>query len=128
MYLLILIDVLLYTCTTIIIINAKCAGKGPDFWCWFNKTKFSYHCVHPIHAKMFSIQLLLHSIQIAPRVCTLVLFIIIAKIVATKKLASIAIIFLIFNLYLFKNIFAAKPCTAGYINSYEANTSVYPEN
>ena len=26
------------------------------------------------------------------------------------------------------NIFAAKPCTAGYTNSYEANTSVYPEN
>ena len=49
--------------------------QGPDFCCWFNKTKFSYHCVHPIHAKMFSIQMLLHFSQIAPRVCTLVLFI-----------------------------------------------------
>ena len=31
---------------------------------------------------------------------------------------------LIFDL----NIFAAKPCTAGYTNGYEANTNVYPEN
>ena len=44
-------------------------------WCWFDKTQFSYHCVHPIHAKMFSIQILLHFSQIVPRVCTLVLFI-----------------------------------------------------
>ena len=29
-----------------------------------------YHCVHPIHANMFSIQMLLHFSQI---VCTLVL-------------------------------------------------------
>ena len=29
--------------------------QGPDFWCWFDTTQFSYHCVHPIHAKMFSI-------------------------------------------------------------------------
>ena len=49
--------------------------QGSDFWCWFNKTQFSYHCVHPIHAKIFSIQILLHFSQIAPRVCTLVLFI-----------------------------------------------------
>ena len=34
-----------------------------------------YHCVHPIHANMFSIQMLLHFSQIVPRVCTLVLFI-----------------------------------------------------
>ena len=27
--------------------------QGPDFWCWFDTTQFSYHCVHPIHAKMF---------------------------------------------------------------------------
>ena len=20
--------------------------QGPDFWCWFDKTKFSYHFVH----------------------------------------------------------------------------------
>ena len=32
-----------------------------------------YHCVHPIHANMFSIQMLLHFSQIVPRVCTLVL-------------------------------------------------------
>ena len=33
------------------------------------------HCVHPIHAKVFSIQMLLHFRQIVPRVCTLVLYI-----------------------------------------------------
>ena len=49
--------------------------QGPDFWCWFDTTQFSYHCVHPIHAKMFSLQMLLHFSQIVPRVCTLVLFI-----------------------------------------------------
>ena len=27
--------------------------QGPDFWCWFDRTQFSYHCVHSIHAKMF---------------------------------------------------------------------------
>ena len=21
--------------------------QGPDFWCWFDTTQFSYHCVHP---------------------------------------------------------------------------------
>ena len=49
--------------------------QGPDFWCWFDKTQFLYHCVHAIHAKMFSIQILLHFSQIVPRTCTLVLFI-----------------------------------------------------
>ena len=49
--------------------------QGPDFWCWFDTTQFSYHCIHPIHAKMFSIQMLLHFSQIVQRVCTLVLFI-----------------------------------------------------
>ena len=53
--------------------------QGPDFWCWFDKTQFSYHCVHPIHAKMFSIQMLLHFSQIALRVCTLVLYIIYSR-------------------------------------------------
>ena len=38
--------------------------QGPDFWCWFDTTQFSYHCVHPIHAKMFSIEMLLHFSQI----------------------------------------------------------------
>ena len=38
-----------------------------------------YHCVHPIHANMFSIQMLLHFSQIVPRVCTLVLFIIVSS-------------------------------------------------
>ena len=33
-----------------------------------------YHCVHPIHANMFSIQMLLHFSQIVPRVCTFLLF------------------------------------------------------
>ena len=53
--------------------------QGPDFWSWFNTTQFSYHCVHPIHAKMFSIQMLLHFSQIALRVCTSVLFIFVIK-------------------------------------------------
>ena len=48
--------------------------QGPDFWCWFDTTQFSYHRVHPIHAKMFSIQMLIN--QILLRVCTLVIFII----------------------------------------------------
>ena len=30
--------------------------QGPDFWCWFDTTQFSYYCVHPILANMFSIQ------------------------------------------------------------------------
>ena len=30
--------------------------QGPDFWFWFDKTQFSYHCVHVIHAKVFSIR------------------------------------------------------------------------
>ena len=51
--------------------------QGPDFWCWFDTTQFSYHCVHPIHANIFSNQMLLHFSQIVPGVCTLVLFIII---------------------------------------------------
>ena len=53
--------------------------QGPDFWCWFDTTQFSYHCVHPIHAKMISIQMLLHFSQIVQRVCTLVLFIKLSK-------------------------------------------------
>ena len=24
--------------------------QGPDFWCWFDKTQFSCHCVHATHA------------------------------------------------------------------------------
>ena len=48
--------------------------QGPDFWCWFDTTQFSYHCVHSIHAKMFSIQM--SNSQIVQRVCTLVLFIV----------------------------------------------------
>ena len=44
--------------------------QGPDFW-----HRFSYHCVHPIHAQVFSIQMLLLFSQIAQMVCTLVLFI-----------------------------------------------------
>ena len=54
--------------------------QGPDFWCWFDTTHFSYHCVHPIHAKMFSIQMSIS--QIVLRVCTLVLFIIMASLLS----------------------------------------------
>ena len=71
--------------------------QGPDFWSWLDQehmsttkwrsplsgahvllvryNSFSYHCVHSIHAKMFSIQMLLHFSQIVQRICTLVLFI-----------------------------------------------------
>ena len=24
--------------------------QGSNFWCWFDKTQFSCHCVHAIHA------------------------------------------------------------------------------
>ena len=48
--------------------------QGPAFWCWFDNAQFSY-CVHPIHANMFSIQMLLHFSQIVPMVCSSVLFI-----------------------------------------------------
>ena len=48
--------------------------QGADFWRWLYTTQFSYHCVHLIYAKVFSIQILLHFSQITPRVCTLVLF------------------------------------------------------
>ena len=41
----------------------KALTFGVSFWCWFDKTKFSYHCVHPIHANMFSIQMLLYTFQ-----------------------------------------------------------------
>ena len=37
--------------------------QGPDFWCWFDKTQFLCHCVHAIHGKMFSIQMLLYTFQ-----------------------------------------------------------------
>ena len=37
-------------------------------------------CVYPIHAKEFSIQMLLYFCQIAPRVCTFVLFVIIVQV------------------------------------------------
>ena len=56
--------------------QCKMLEQGPDFWCSFYITRFSCHCVHPMHAKMFSIQMLLHFSQIVPRVCTLVLFIV----------------------------------------------------
>ena len=36
--------------------------------------QLSFHCVHPIHANVFSIQMLQHFSLIAPRVCTSVLF------------------------------------------------------
>ena len=62
--------------------------QGPDFWCWFDTTQFSYHCVHPIHAKMFSIQILIHFSQIVPRVCTLVLFIKIVTVCAPESNAG----------------------------------------
>ena len=47
-----------------------CWNKALTFGVGFIITWFSCHCVHPIHAKVFSIQLLLHFSQIVPRVCT----------------------------------------------------------
>ena len=75
MYLLILIDVLLHAQQSVIIIMQNMLEQGPDFWCWFDTNSVFVPLVHPIHAKVFSIQMLLHFSQIVPRVCTLVLFI-----------------------------------------------------
>ena len=51
-----------------------CWNKALTFGvCWIQLSFRIYHCVHPIHANMFSIQMLLHFSQIVPRVCTLVL-------------------------------------------------------
>ena len=76
MYLLILIDVLLYTRTTILA-NYQCKicwNKALTFGVGSIQLSFRiYHCVHPIHANMFSIQMLLHFSQIVRRVCPLVL-------------------------------------------------------
>ena len=56
-----------------------CWNKALTFGVGSIKLSFRiYHCVHAIHAKMFSIQMLLHFSQIVPRVCTFVLFIYIA--------------------------------------------------
>ena len=53
-----------------------CWNKALTFGVGSIKLSFRiYHCVHPIHANMFSIQMLLHFSQIVLRVCTLVLFI-----------------------------------------------------
>ena len=52
-----------------------CWNKALTFGVWFDTTEVLYHCVYPIHAKMFSIQMLLHFSQIVPRVSTLMLFI-----------------------------------------------------
>ena len=37
--------------------------QGPDFWRWFDTTRFSYHCIHPIHTKVFSIRVLATTFQ-----------------------------------------------------------------
>ena len=44
-----------------------------------------YHCVQQIYAKMFSIRMSLHFSRIVPRVCTLVLFIIILMLYTRYK-------------------------------------------
>ena len=50
------------------------------FYRWTIQLSFRiYHCVHPIHPKVLSIPMLLHFSQIALRVCTLVVFIILSK-------------------------------------------------
>ena len=71
----------------------KVMEQDPDFWCCSIKLIFftivfthrlkknNENLIYglPKHANMFSIQTLLHFSQIAPRVCTLVLFIIISN-------------------------------------------------
>ena len=36
--------------------HANMLEQGPDLWRWFDTTQFSCHCVHPTHAKVFSIR------------------------------------------------------------------------
>ena len=74
--------------------------QGPNFWCWFNKTRFSYHCVHPIHVRMFSIQILLHFSQIVPRVYTLVLFIFIARLRGALLDQNVRLIYIYIYIYI----------------------------
>ena len=53
-------------------VNYQCKMFWNKFLRWLDTIQFLYHCVHPIHVKVFSIQMLLHFSQI---VGTLVLFI-----------------------------------------------------
>ena len=70
--------------------NYQCKMCWNKLLRWFDITQFSYHCVHPIHAKLFSIQMLLHFSQIVPRICILVLFIYIFVGGDTRVLDAIA--------------------------------------
>ena len=51
-----------------------------------------YHCVHPIHANMFSIQMLLHFSQIVPRVCTLVLSLKVVTVTCLRVLVFLVLV------------------------------------
>ena len=58
------------------LINATCAGRSSrDKSLTFDVALFSNQCVHLMHAKVFSIEMLQYFSQIVRRVCTLVLFI-----------------------------------------------------
>ena len=74
MYLLIT-DRYFTTRTTIKIINVKCAGTRAWLLALVRYNSVFVPLVHPIHARVFSIQMLLHFSQIVSRVCTLVLLI-----------------------------------------------------
>ena len=74
-----------------------------------------YHCVHPIHAKIFSIQMLLHFSQIVPKVCTLVLsFYFVVRFLSLRHLRLISFQIIINNFISNNNIltsrFAASSC------------------
>ena len=59
----------------------------PDLWCWFDKTQFLCHCVHVIHECKDvlnpNVTIIIHFSQIAARVCTLVLFIVLVLLLAS---------------------------------------------
>ena len=73
-----------------------CWNKALTFGVGSIKLSFRiYHCVHlKIHAKMFSIQIILHFSQIVPRVCTLVVFMLNSKRIDKHKFIENTLLFL----------------------------------
>ena len=61
----------------------------------------SSDCVHPIHAKMFSIQMLLHFCQIVPRIYTLVLFIPLVRPLANGQIYNYSCSILVYCIALY---------------------------
>ena len=99
--------------------------QGPDFWRWFYITRFSCHCVHPIHAKVFSIQMLLHFSQIVPRVCTSVLFI------WNAGVACIEVEYALHNEYYYLlQVHTWRPCNSSFSTylSFRGSQTLSPQN